>query len=263
MPTSDKVSLPYTGNFATTYDTFYSSKDDEGECVFLEQLFNRFSQSKVYKIIDLGCGTGRHAVNLARRGYQVIALDRSIDMVNETKQKVQTYHLDNQIRVQQADITSFQLGETADAAICMFSVLGYQNTNEALFNTLKTTRAHLHRKGLFIFDVWYGPAVLSERPENRVKIIDSGTSRLIRIATPTMLPQVDTVIVSYQLYEISQDHLVHESTEDHPVRYFFLPEIEFFLSQAGFRLTHTCPFLDLDGEVSSKSWTIAVVAEAI
>ena len=52
----------------------------------------------------------------------------------------------------------------------MFAVLGYQHTNADVLDALATARAHLDVGGLFAFDVWYGPAVLSERPSERVKV---------------------------------------------------------------------------------------------
>ena len=62
-------------------------------------------------------------------------------------------------------------GGKFDAALMMFAVLGYQVENDDVLAALRTARRHLEPGGLFIFDVWYGPAVLHQRPSERVKII--------------------------------------------------------------------------------------------
>jgi len=63
--------------YAGTYDALYQDKDYEAECDFLQQVFARYAQAPIRAILDLGCGTGGHALPLARRGYALTGVDRS------------------------------------------------------------------------------------------------------------------------------------------------------------------------------------------
>jgi len=54
----------------------------------------------------------------------------------------------------------------------MFAVMGYQIANEDIMSAFKTASKHLEKNGLFIFDAWFGPAVLSQKPSERFKVIE-------------------------------------------------------------------------------------------
>ena len=73
------------GSYAQFYDILYQDKDYEAECDFLEQIFDRYAPGPVRTILDLGCGTGGHTLPLARRGYEVVGVDRSEKMLAEAR----------------------------------------------------------------------------------------------------------------------------------------------------------------------------------
>jgi hypothetical protein len=145
----------------------------------------------------------------------------------------------------------------------MFAVLGYQTTNDALFAALRSTRHHLDMHGLFVFDVWYGPAVLSQKPRDRVKIVTDGGDRVIRLACVSTRPGRNIVEVSLRVLRLRGDRLVEETEEVHPMRYFFRPEMEFFLSQAGFDLVEFCAFGKPGAIPDDTTWNVSIVARAV
>jgi len=73
--------------YAAAYDSFYAAKDYEAECRLLERVFEKYGAKPVRRILDLGCGTGGHAIPLARRGYTVVGIDRSEAMLVAAKAK--------------------------------------------------------------------------------------------------------------------------------------------------------------------------------
>src|SRR3972149_442231 len=73
--------------YAEFYDYLYQDKDYERECDFIEAAFNKYG-CRVKTILDLGCGTGGHALILSRRGYHVVGVDRSREMIGIAKRKV-------------------------------------------------------------------------------------------------------------------------------------------------------------------------------
>ena len=86
---------------------------------FLERLF-----PQPLRLLDLGCGTGRHLVHFARKGFEVTGVDLSEHMLRVASEKIESEALkarlvrSNLCRIEGLDDASF------DAAICMFSTLG-------------------------------------------------------------------------------------------------------------------------------------------
>jgi len=72
--------------YADQYDLLYHDKDYEAECDLLEEVFRRYGQEPIKSILDLGCGTGNHAILLARRGYRVTGVDLSADMLAHARE---------------------------------------------------------------------------------------------------------------------------------------------------------------------------------
>ena len=140
------------------------------------------------------------------------------------------------------DIREVRLDRTFDAVLMMFAVLGYQHTNAEVLEALATARAHLEVGGLFAFDVWYGPAVLSERPSERVKVIEAGDQRIIRVASGSLDERNHLCTVDYRLWTLEGDQLVGEVTESHAMRFFFPLELELFSNAPGSRCWRSVRF---------------------
>jgi hypothetical protein len=142
-------------------------------------------------------------------------------------------------------------------------VLGYQTSNSGLLGTFHSARQALRDGGIFLFDFWYGPAVMAEKPSVRVKRIRDKNREVIRIAEPQWDPRACTVSVNYQILARNlETGLCQDSSELHKVRYFFEPELENVLAQSGFAplawgewMTHDTP--------SPKTWGVYCIARAI
>lgn len=243
--------------YAAVYDELYQDKDYTAETDLIEQVFGLYGQGKVNRVLDLGCGTGGHAVPLAERGYDVVGVDRSPDMLQRAMQR------GSSARFQLGEIGSLDLGETFDAALLMFAVLGYQVGNADVQAALATARRHLHATGLLFADLWYGPAVLAQRPSERVKVVDTPGGQVIRVATSDLDTRHDLCMVRYHLWHIEDGQLRAQVREQHPMRYFFAPELELFLSAAGFELVRLGAFPALENEPGEATWNVAVVARAL
>jgi len=244
-------------DYAGAYDELYQDKDYAAECAVLERVFRSYAEGQVQRVLDLGCGTGGHAAVLSERGYSVLGVDRSEDMLRRACER------GCPARFERADITDFHLGEQFDAVVIMFAVLGYLTQNSDILATLSGVRRHLEPGGVLFGDVWYGPAVLAQRPSERVKVIatpDGG--QVIRAASGRLDRRRNICSVAYHLWRLQGQRLVGEVREQHAMRYFFEPELESFLADAGFDLLRIGGFPEIDAEPSEHTWNVAFVARA-
>jgi len=246
--------------YANFYDNLYQDKDYDAECDFLEKIFEHYAEKKIHSILDLGCGTGGHAIPLAQRGYQVFGVDLSEQMLAMAQEKVHNTGLSASLQFKHANVQDVNIGQKFDAVICMFAVLSYQISNEDLSATIHTARQHLNPGGVFICDFWYGPAVLKQRPTDRVKIIQKDNDRIIRLVSPETDTLNHIVKVNYHILKLKGDKLTEESRETHPMRFIFYPELNMLMSQANLNLIHFCAFGEIDKSVSEDTWNVSAIA---
>ena len=139
-------------NFASLYDRLMH-KDFEYEqwADYLENLFSHYGKNPQL-VADLACGTGNMTIPLSRRGYEMIGLDASEDMLNIAREKAQAEGLD--ILFLRQNMTRMDLYGTVDAFLCMIDGMNYVLNPESLqrmFRLMKT--CFLDPDGIFIFDI--------------------------------------------------------------------------------------------------------------
>lgn len=255
--------IPYREPFAEYYDLLYRDKDYEQECDLIEEIANCYATFEVQTVLDAGCGTGGHSIILAGREYQVSGVDRSNAMLRIARMKSEK--LGKNIEWFNVDIRKLDLQRTFDICLALFAVISFQISNSDVEAALRAVRRHLPVDGLFIFDVWYGPAVLRNGPEKRLKKVETETLRLLRYATPhidTYAHINETRHHVFVLDRISQK-VIAEFQENQKVRYFFPQEIAFYLKQTGFEVIEMFPFPELGASISEEDWNLGIVARAI
>jgi SAM-dependent methyltransferase len=234
------------GAYSRYYNLFYQDKDYPGEAEYVNGLIGKHHPG-AKSILDLGCGTGRHDLLLADLGYDVTGVDRSEEML-----AVANSHLSSLISQRgfahpsslishpplisfhQGDIRSIRLNRTFDVVISLFHVVSYLTTNEDLAAAFATARVHLKPGGICIFDCWYGPAVLTDRPVVRVKRLEDEEIAVTRIVEPVMYPDENLVELKYHIFaRMKQSGSVEEIRESHRMRYLFRPEMELLLRKTG------------------------------
>lgn len=226
------------GGYARYYDLLYRDKDYRGETEFVERLIHSHAPG-ARRILELGCGTGSHGILLAEKGYDVVGLDRSEDMLAAAKLRVAGLPeaTTKRVRFCQGDARSFNVEGRFDVALALFHVMSYQLQNDDLRAVFAQVKAHLAPGGVFIFDCWYGPAVLTDRPIVRVKRFADDATSVTRIAEPTLHPNLNRVDIQFQLFiKDIRSGTVEELSELHQMRYLFRPEVELLAETAGLRV---------------------------
>lgn len=243
----------FGADYAQAYDAVYAGKDYEAECDLVERVFAEHGARRVNRVLDLGCGTGGHAIPLARRGYNVVGVDRSASMLAEARAKAAD--VEPLPSFVEADIRDLALEAGFDAALMLFAVLSYQLENEDVISALSSARRHLAPGALLVFDVWFGPAVLTQRPSRR----EVSVGELVRTSWGELDALRDRCSVSIEL-ATQRGEVV--AREEHVVRYFFPHELELLLDLTGFELLRLGAFPGIDRAPDETSWNVFGAARA-
>lgn len=244
-------------DYAYYYNMFYKEKRYDKEAEDIELLFKRFGEREIHTILNLGCGTGKHDIELSKRGYHVDGIDLSPIMIQIAKEK------NTKSKYEVADVRNYRTTEKYDAIVSLFHVVSYQNSNEDVLDTFMTANCALKMNGLFVFDVWHGAGVLRDLPTVRVKKVENKEKCAIRYATPEMDANTNVVNVKYDVLIVDKKtEKVEHLNEEHHMRYFFTPEIKEYLRECGFELV---AFLDCNSlsVPDYSSWTVYYIAKKV
>lgn len=129
--------------YEQTFGSFYSNLTNETLNV-INQILPKGT------ILDFGAGTGRLSLPLAEQGYKLIAVEKSIGMVDEIKRKLDGQN--SEIEIHNCSISEFKNGK-ADLAITLFTVLSYSITEDELSKNIMNICKHINQNGYFFFDL--------------------------------------------------------------------------------------------------------------
>jgi len=242
--------------YSQYYDLLYQDKDYITESDYIEGLIKSHS-SETKSILDLGCGTGKHDELLCDKGYTVHGVDISEEMLEIAE--IRRKGKEDKLTFSQSDITQLHLNQKFDTIVSLFHVMSYQNTNIALDKIFAGIRDHLNEDGLFIFDFWYGPAVLTDLPKTTVKRLENEHIKVTRIAESKMHAQLNTVDVEFNIFVTQKEsgELI-ENKELHTMRYFFDTELEILCDKHGFSIEKKHNWLSYSNP-SFDSWNVVWV----
>ena len=121
------------------YYDYLAPSTTKQECDFLDKVFKKFGEGQILKILDLGCGTGRHASLLQKMGYEITGIDLSGPMLKVAKEK------SPKSAFAKKDFSSPKFNKDFfDVSICMWSTIGYilnkEKFKEFIRNISKVTR---------------------------------------------------------------------------------------------------------------------------
>ena len=248
------------GNYSNYYDLLYKDKDYAGEAKYVDEVLQKWVPG-ARSILELGCGTGTHAVHLIQKGYSIHGVDISESMIaraEKNKKRLDPY-LARRLFLSIGDIRNLRLDRTYEAVIALFHVISSLLKNDDIQAVLATVISHLKKNGIFLFDCWYGPAVLTERPEVREKYFEDDHYKIIRRAEPKMIANTNIVEVKYQLLaENKATGRVEKIEETHRMRYFFKPEVEIFFSSAGIQIVDFFEWMTAR-EPGFDTWSVCFV----
>jgi SAM-dependent methyltransferase len=252
----------YLGRHAELYDLFYQEKPYKEESQFIHRCLQELSSESPQSLLELACGTGNHALEMAKLGYKVLATDYSEDMLRcaKYKQKQGEYNIEfacQDMRYLRLDCQQF------DAAICLFDSIGYVQTNEALLQVLLNVHNHLKPHGLFLFEFWHAGAMLRNYEPLRIRRWVLPDREILRISETTLDCARQLSSVNYSIYELSNDRTFSTIQETQVNRYFLLQEMDGWLNQVGFKAIKSFAGYEWDERINEETWHIVIASQKV
>ncbi len=137
-------------NFAYVYDSLTRDIDYSVWADFVEQIIQK-NIAAASMILELGCGTGSFGIEMAKKGYEMICLDLSSDMLDRASSKAEQEGTD--ILFLNQDMSNFELYGTVDVIVCLLDSFNYLTRVQQVSRMLKLVHNYLNPGGLFIFDI--------------------------------------------------------------------------------------------------------------
>jgi SAM-dependent methyltransferase len=221
----------YNSDFSDYYDRLNQHKDYFGEAAKLDGVIRQHVKSVRPRILDIGCGTGQHAVLLSGKGHDITAIDLSPDMIRIAKNK-------------RSDV-NFLAGNIAELnesnfefAYSLFNVVNCLNSIDELTAFFKAIGGRLVEGAFFLVESWNPIAVIAVPPTVVERVYDTGDEKIVRKVSPSAGFFRQRLDLTYDIDVFSNDahnKKLHSFSIVHKLVLFTPLEIEYCLKSAGFR----------------------------
>jgi 2-polyprenyl-3-methyl-5-hydroxy-6-metoxy-1,4-benzoquinol methylase len=211
-------------NYAKKYDNECFTQGTMGECDFIEK---EVQYNKSFKILDVGCGTGRHTIELAKRGYSVTGIDLSESQLQEARKKTAEQNLF--IDFSKHDARNLPFNNEFDFAM-MLCEGGFplMETDEMNFEILKNVTQALKSNGKFIFTTLNGLFPLYHSVEEFCDSASGEGNATYRSNTFNLMTFRDHNITEFE------DDSGNKKTIESNERYYVPSEITWLLKSLGY-----------------------------
>jgi SAM-dependent methyltransferase len=229
---------PYAGDeLAALYDLFYANYADD------LAMYESFARRGETPVLELGAGTGRVALHLARAGIDVVALDGSPSMLNRFRVAMAAEAMAKRIRIVEADIRSFEIGERFDLIFCAANTFQHILETADQLAALRCVAAHLTTGGVFVAKLQPVSAVDWGADVGELKLaetrIDPMTGeRVMRLNAQRARAAALRTDVTRIYDRIGGDGTVRRRITQYTLKYTTPDELNLLLERSGLRLHH-------------------------
>lgn len=249
----------FNQTYSDYYDLLYKNKNYQTEVEYILKVLSKHGVQKLDNLLELGCGTGGHAIHFLPNLTKWVGVDMSSSMLKKCTQNTLKYS--NKCQIIEKDILELKLQEKFNCVLSLFHVASYQVSESALNKYFEVASAHTATNGYFIFDFWHGPGVLSDRPQNKLIQASNDMVNLTRETTPTLNCLNNTVNVKFDItIDYKNESRIEKFTENHLMRYLFYSEIQNIIQKFNFKILAAYKWGQFE-PLDDKSWYGLIVLQ--
>jgi SAM-dependent methyltransferase len=216
-------------------------------------------------VLELGCGTGRVLIHLARAGCTVVGADSSAEMLALAQARLAlSPRLTSRITLQKADFTRLDLGAAFPLILAPFNTLTHVSEPHAMQKTLDTVMRHLAPGGIFAFDIPNPVLLLGGDQEGLVlerTFSDEERGTAIQQFSSFHVERLSQLgHITWMYDETGADGIPHRTNISFTMRYYFPAELELLLERAGMRVLHMWGDFE-HAPLEDESTKIVIVAQ--
>jgi len=237
----------YYGQLAFLFEDASSrNPHTEKEVGFIAELFNQHCQQMPKAILDIACGTGRHARALSAQGWKVVGIDASENLLEQAKL------YDDKTRYIKNDMRNFQLNDKFSCITCIWEAYPFLSQKGELESFLKNCARHLKPGGITILDSRnFRNSSATIEFEKKVFERDSHQVRLLINRSTYLKDKIHEAIFTYFIYDTkTEEHAVIVDQE--LVRTYHHSEVRCHLERAGFDLLNVYGDFNLNNSFDEK-----------
>ena len=246
---------------AGVYDRLNSEIDYKKWADFIEACFEKYMDTKPDIVLDLACGTGSMTYELASRGFDMIGIDGSAEMLNEAYNRG-TVVGDKNILYLLQDMRSFELFGTVQAVTCCLDSMNYLTENGDLEKCLSVIHNYLENGGVLVFDMNTPYKFENVYGDNSYILEDEINGKDVYCGWQNCYDAESKICSFYlSLFEGVDGKYVRSNEEQHE-RCYTYQEVKKALESTGFELQLVCSDYDFT-EISDKTERWYFVAKRI
>jgi len=237
------------------YDLMHKHRNYDQESNFADQVVQKL-WPEANKILDIGCGTGEHAIRMAQRGYKVTCVDTSQDMLKLAREKANKAGVSIDFRCK--DLGKLDFNEEFQAAYCLGYTFLYLTTHSEVKDFLKNINRALFPSGILLIDFLNGWSLIEKYPKDKFVYRDGQTTIFqFNQASLDKRRRVRHIEFFYVIKNGSGEVKIAFTEED--LRIFFEDEVLMFMASHGFEALKVFGGYSMDSAVTDSSCVIVVV----
>ncbi|MCL4465458.1 MAG: methyltransferase domain-containing protein [Chloroflexi bacterium] len=246
---------------ARFYDLTYADFDDD------LPMYRGFAERCGSPILEIGCGTGRVVLPLARAGFRVTGVDISPAMLSIARQKVEQAKVAESVSLQQADARHLHLKVRFALAMIASNSFGLFVSHEDQLQVLHSARLALRPNGLLIIDMFNPDLGLLSSEDGQLfhdftRVDESTGHTILKMHSRQVDLGRQTIDVTFIYDEMAPDGTLRRTLFPFATRYFFLNELQLLLEKCGFELENVYGSHDLEPYHSESDRIITVASPA-
>lgn len=237
--------IPDFDRFARFYDWDTGLEDDDFD------FFRNLAARTGGPVLEIGCGTGRVLMPLARAGIRVTGVDIAPAMLARARAKLAAAGLLDRVRLIEADAQTFTVDDRFRLAFIALNTFMHMTTADMQRRTLDRIKAHLHPSGLLALDLFNPHPDLLDDADGRL-IHDftrpgpSDGAATTRFHSQRVDPATGTMEIAFIYDEAAPDGVVRRTVAPFDLHYFSRREIELLLESCGYAIENVYGSYDLE-----------------